>query len=162
MTSWLGDHEDRDADTRAQSDTALSSLFGTGAMQGDSIGGRFLAENVDHANIYESRSLWASRPLKQAGVAVFLNQLVNSRYGEVLRVKGLLDIQERPGRPALVHGVQQRFHGVEWLDRWPDDVRGSRLVIIGSCLKQAAIEREFDDLCLTPAPESGERLYEFC
>ncbi|MGH8444659.1 MAG: CobW family GTP-binding protein [Solimonas sp.] len=47
----------------------------------------------------------------------------------LLRVKGLLQIEGRPG-PTVVHGVQQAFHPLAQLAAWPDADHRSRLVFI--------------------------------
>ena len=49
---------------------------------------------------------------------------------QLLRIKGLVNVLERPGTPALIHGAQKLLHGVEWLESWPSDDRRSRIVFI--------------------------------
>jgi G3E family GTPase len=45
-------------------------------------------------------------------------------------VKGLVNISEEPGRPAVIQGAQHLLHTMTWLDEWPDaDVR-TRIVFI--------------------------------
>ena len=48
----------------------------------------------------------------------------------LLRVKGLVAIEEMPGQPAVVHGVQHVFSPPEFLDRWPSGDIETRLVFI--------------------------------
>jgi G3E family GTPase len=48
----------------------------------------------------------------------------------LLRVKGLVDIAELPGQPALVQGVQHVFAPPEFLPAWPSDDHSTRLVFI--------------------------------
>jgi G3E family GTPase len=45
-------------------------------------------------------------------------------------MKGLVAIDEMPGCPAVVHGVQHVFSPPEFLERWPSDDTGTRLVFI--------------------------------
>lgn len=66
-------------------------------------------------------------------------------FGEnLLRMKGLLNVEDRPERPAVVHGVQHVFFPIRWLDRWPDEDRTSRLVFITQGLAPDAVQARFD------------------
>jgi hypothetical protein len=70
-------------------------------------------------------------------------------------MKGIVDIAERPGQPAVIHGVQHILHPVVWLDAWPDDGRGrTRLVFITRDLPAAWVERLLD--ALTGQSPSGQ------
>jgi G3E family GTPase len=61
----------------------------------------------------------------------FLLQLLGSMRGpDLLRVKGIVNVEGEPDRPAVVHGVQQLFHPVGWLDAWPSADRRTRVVFI--------------------------------
>ena len=35
-------------------------------------------------------------------------------------MKGLVNVAEEPGRPAVIQGAQHLLHTMTWLDRWPD------------------------------------------
>ena len=48
----------------------------------------------------------------------------------LLRVKGLINIAEEPGRPAVIQGAQHLLHTMTWLDRWPDDDHRTRIIFI--------------------------------
>ena len=48
----------------------------------------------------------------------------------LLRVKGLVNIAEEPGRPAVIQGAQHLLHTMTWLDRWPDADQRTRVVFI--------------------------------
>jgi len=69
-------------------------------------------------------------PIPQAKLQFFLQILVMLRGPDLLRVKGLINVAERPGQPAVVHGVQHIFHPLTWLQRWPGNDHRSRLVFI--------------------------------
>ena len=56
-------------------------------------------------------------------LSLFLQVLAEHCGAKLLRLKGLVDVVESPGRPALIHGVQHVFHPPAWLDAWPDDDR---------------------------------------
>jgi G3E family GTPase len=48
----------------------------------------------------------------------------------LLRLKGLVHVQEQPDRPAVIHGAQHLLHNLRWLDRWPSADRSTRIVFI--------------------------------
>jgi G3E family GTPase len=58
---------------------------------------------------------------------------------DLLRVKGLLSVQGRPG-PVVIHGVQHSLSQPAELAAWPSADRRSRLVFITRDIPQSAIE----------------------
>ncbi len=75
-----------------------------------------------------------SAPLHAVTLSLFLQLLAEHCGAKLLRLKGLVDVVESPGRPALIHGVQHVFHPPAWLDAWPDDDRSTRIVVISQGL----------------------------
>ncbi|MDE0063237.1 MAG: GTP-binding protein [Gammaproteobacteria bacterium] len=71
---------------------------------------------------------------------VWMSMLLHRHGDRVLRLKGLLNVAGVPG-PVLVNGVQHLVHPPAHLDRWPDDDRASRLVVISNGLDREEIER---------------------
>src|SRR5437588_151036 len=59
-----------------------------------------------------------------------LGGLARDRGSDLLRVKGLVEFADRPGRPAVVQAAQHAMFTPEWLDRWPDPDHRSRLLLI--------------------------------
>jgi G3E family GTPase len=74
------------------------------------------------------------QPLHAVTLSLFLQVLAEHCGAKLLRLKGLVDVVESPGRPAVIHGVQHVFHPPAWLDAWPDDERGTRIVVISQGL----------------------------
>lgn len=69
-------------------------------------------------------------------------------YGEnLLRVKGILHVEDQPERPAVVQGVQHVFFPVSRLDKWPDDDRTTKLVFITRDLEPRLIKARFREYC---------------
>ena len=56
-----------------------------------------------------------------------LQLLTNLRGPDMLRVKGIVNVE---GKPVVVQGVQHIFHPPVTLDRWPSEDHGTRLVFI--------------------------------
>jgi G3E family GTPase len=79
-------------------------------------------------------------PMRAVGLTLLLEVLAEHCGGDLLRLKGLVNIAECPERPAVIHGVQHVFHPPAWLARWPSQDRRSRLVLIGRNVRQAWIE----------------------
>ena len=77
----------------------------------------------------------------------FLQNLV-IEYGEnLLRMKGILYVADRPERPAVVQGVQHVLFPVSWLDKWPDDDRTTKLVFITQDLNPQLVKDQFSAYC---------------
>ena len=74
------------------------------------------------------------KPLHAATLSLFLQVAAEHCGARLLRLKGLVDVVESPGRPAVIHGVQHVFHPPAWLDAWPDDDRSTRIVVISQGL----------------------------
>jgi len=74
---------------------------------------------------------------------VWMSMLLHRHGDRVLRMKGLLNVVGVPG-PVLVNGVQHLVHPPAHLDRWPDEDRRSRLVVISNGLGRGEIERSLN------------------
>ncbi len=74
---------------------------------------------------------------------IWLTMLLNRHGAEVLRVKGILNI-EGSDTPVAVHGVQHLVHPPVHMAAWPDDDRRSHLVFIVDGLERNVIERSLD------------------
>jgi G3E family GTPase len=72
-------------------------------------------------------------------VATWLELLTTYRGDDVLRIKGVLNVEESE-TPIVVHGVQHMFHPPVQLDAWPDDDRRSRIVFITRDLTRDIVE----------------------
>tara|TARA_R110002167_G_scaffold51528_3_gene149076 strand:- start:1331 stop:2440 length:1110 start_codon:yes stop_codon:yes gene_type:complete len=78
-------------------------------------------------------------PLPWQTVATWLELLATYRGDDLLRVKGLLNVEESD-TPVVVHGVQHMFHPPVQLDSWPSDDRRSRIVFITRNLDEATVD----------------------
>ena len=84
---------------------------------------------------------------------VWMTMLLHRHGDRVLRMKGLLNVAGVPG-PVLVNGVRHLVHPPAHLDRWPDEDRRSRVVVITSGLGREEIERSLHafNAIANPAP----------
>lgn len=97
-------------------------------------------------------TLERTQPLPAVALTLFLEALADHCGADLLRLKGLVDVAEVPDRPAVLHGVQHLFHEPQWLARWPDGNRSSRLVLIGRGLSEHWLQCLLDAV----AAEVGE------
>jgi G3E family GTPase len=85
-------------------------------------------------------------PVRAITLTLLLEILAEHCGGDLLRLKGIVNVAECPERPAVIHGVQHVFHPPAWLDGWPSEDRRSRLVFIGRGIPQAWVAALLDAL----------------
>jgi G3E family GTPase len=88
-----------------------------------------------HASRLEGRGienfvLTRENPLTREELQFLLDGIAQNLGAGLLRVKGLVNIAEEPGRPAVIQGAQHLLHTMTWLDRWPNEDRRTRIVFI--------------------------------
>lgn len=104
-----------------------------------------------------SFSLIHAAPVPFSTISMFLDLLLSTHGDKVLRLKGIVEIAEDPARPLVVHGVQKILHPPARLPKWPDDVRGMRLVIIAVDLPEDYVRRTFAAFVNQPAIDTPDR-----
>jgi len=85
------------------------------------------------------------RPIPWNGFVDFMEALIAQAGENLLRVKGLLNVQESE-LPVVVHGVQHMFHPPVRLEDWPSDDHRTKLVFITRDVGQTVIEPLFNGL----------------
>ena len=110
--------------------------------------------HVHDASAHDHRirafALRFERPLDWTMFGIWLSLLLAARGEDVLRVKGLLNVEGSAG-PLVINGVQHVIHPPVHLPEWPDDDRSSRLVLIVREIAAEAVERSllvFQDLAV--------------
>jgi G3E family GTPase len=88
----------------------------------------------------ESFCLIRSEPVSRAALQFLLDGIAQNLGPGLLRVKGLVNVAEEPGRPAVIQGAQHLLHTMTWLDRWPDSDHRTRVVFITQGIAQAALK----------------------
>jgi G3E family GTPase len=83
-----------------------------------------------HDKGVESFVLQRQEPLSRAELQFLLDGIAQNLGPSLLRVKGLVNVAEAPGRPAVIQGAQHLLHNMTWLARWPDEDHGTRVVFI--------------------------------
>jgi len=96
------------------------------------------AHRHDHG--IQSFCIVRDQPVSWAAFSNWLEILSEWRGDDLLRVKGIVNIDERPGQPVVIHGVQRIFHPPVLLERWPSDNQRTRIVFVTRNIDRAAIE----------------------
>ena len=120
-------------------------------------GGHDHAHHHHHDDRVRSFSLVHDGPIPYAAIATFLELLQSTQGEKLLRMKGIVELSEDPSRPLVVHGVQKLMHPPARLPAWPDEKRGTRLVLIGMDLPDDYVQRLFAAITNRPAIDTPDR-----
>ncbi len=94
----------------------------------------------DHIRAF---SIASDRAISSWGLELFLELLTSYHGPNLLRVKGIVRLEEDEERPLVIHGVQHIFHPPAQLEKWPDEDRRSRLVFITRDIERQELDRLF-------------------
>jgi G3E family GTPase len=100
------------------------------------------APNPRHDAAVTSISLSTTRPMDAEKVLTWLQQLTATQGQDILRLKGIFDMDGDPHR-FVVQGVHMQLEGDRQRPWKADEVRWSRLVLIGRRLDRAALDAAF-------------------
>jgi G3E family GTPase len=92
----------------------------------------------------ESFVLTREHPLSRDEAQFLLDGIASNLGTGFLRVKGLVNIAEEPGRPAVIQGAQHLLHTMTWLERWPDDDHRTRVVFITQGIPKSDLKEIVD------------------
>ncbi|MBV8121135.1 MAG: GTP-binding protein, partial [Alphaproteobacteria bacterium] len=81
------------------------------------------------------------QPISWAALSTWLDALATMRGDDLLRLKAIVALSDRPDEPVVIHGVQHLFHPPVLLPQWPSADRRTRMVFITRDLPRAAIEK---------------------
>jgi G3E family GTPase len=94
----------------------------------------------DHIRAF---SIVTEAAVPSATFEMFLDLLRSLHGPNLLRLKGMVKLAERPEQPIVVHGVQHVFHPTATLPSWPDGDTRTRLVFITRDLEPRAVHDLF-------------------
>ncbi|MBV9687354.1 MAG: GTP-binding protein, partial [Alphaproteobacteria bacterium] len=80
------------------------------------------------------------RPISWAALSAWLDGLATMRGDDLLRLKAIVALSDRPDQPVVLHGVQHLFHPPVLLPEWPSNDHRTRMVFITRDLPREAIE----------------------
>jgi G3E family GTPase len=121
-----------------------AGLFNPASKIPDVAGWLNAEAHADHHHDHDARitsfCLTFDQPLHWQGVGLWLEMLIQTRGKDLLRIKGILNLQGQD-RPVAIHAVQHVLHPPALLTGWPEgDPRTSRIVFITQDLPRAIIE----------------------
>ena len=122
-------------------ESVLGDLAPGDLFDGDDRDPRDLVFDEAPAHDHEIRAvcLMFEEPLDWTAFGIWLTMLLQARGGDVLRVKGLLNVGAEG--PLVINGVQHVVHPPEHLPAWADDDQRSRVVFIGRGFSRDELER---------------------
>lgn len=133
------------------------------------VAGWLRADAYDHhdhhhhhdVNRHDSRirafTLTEETPIDPAALEMFIDLLRSGQGQNLLRMKGIVKLSDDPGRPVVLHGVQEIFHPPARLAGWPDDDHRTRLVLITRDLEKDYISRLFEAFVGKPRIDTPDR-----
>ncbi len=94
-------------------------------------------------------------PTTSSSLAIWLSMLASFRGANLLRVKGLVNVE---GRPVVIHAVQSILHEPVEIKDWPSDDKRSRIVFIVKDLQREDLERTLSALSAQETTSSKPEL----
>jgi G3E family GTPase len=96
-----------------------------------------------HDERIRSFCITRDRPISWNALSGWLDALASMRGDDLLRLKAIVAIADRPDQPVVLHGVQHLFHPPVLLPHWPSEDRRTRMVFITRDLPRKTIEETF-------------------
>jgi len=112
----------------------------------------------EHNDGIVSFSIVRDEPVHAVTLALFVSALAENCGSDLLRMKGIVNVAERPDAPAVIHGVQHVYHAPVWLERWPSGDRRTRLVFIGCGIPEPWVRGLLELLEMEVADEVKRRV----
>ena len=97
-------------------------------------------DNHHHNPLIKTFCIVREEPMSLEMLRMFLEGLANEAGPDLLRVKGIVNIENEPKRPAIIQGAQLIFHSLEFMDRWPSEDHRTRIVFITHDIDKKYIE----------------------
>ncbi len=97
-----------------------------------------------HDERVQAFTLATDRAIPAAMLDLFLELLRSTHGPNLLRMKAIVNIEETPDRPMVLHGVQHVLHPATQLDAWPDADHRTRMVFIVRDIEPRVIRELFD------------------
>lgn len=111
-----------------------------------------------HRHGIESFVLVRDEPFTRAALQFLFDGIQQNLGTGLLRVKGLVNVAEEPGRPAVIQGAQHLLHTMTWLERWPDADERTRVVFITQGVAREALSQMIELLDRVAVRTSRARL----
>ena len=126
----------------------------TSTNDGGHVRERIAGKMGAHASSIHSFCLWFDAPFTWETLGASLQVLTALRGPDLLRVKGIVNVDGESG-PVAIHGVQHIFHPPVKLAQWHDADRRSRIVFIVRDIPRASIEALFGVVGMLEKPAAA-------
>jgi len=144
----LFDRHEEGFDLKGLFDAGLYDLATKSADVGQWLSAEAVGDEVHHHHHDVNRhgeeirtfTVVFDEPLRGSSFLVAMEYLTANFGPDLLRIKGLVNLREEPGRPIAVHGVQHLLHEMVWLDSWPDLDHRTKLVFITRNISRETID----------------------
>ncbi|EJF91553.1 CobW family GTP-binding protein [Bartonella tamiae] len=110
-----------------------------------------------HDDTIRAFSLLHDGTISYRALEAFIDILRATMGAQILRMKGIVALSEDPSKPVIIHGVQTVFHPPIMLEKWPDENRQTRLVLITDSIDEKAIRDMFDAFLSKPSIDTADR-----
>lgn len=110
-----------------------------------------------HSDTIHAFSLTHDKPVPYFALEVFIDLLRANHGAKMLRMKGIVELEEDPSRPVVIHGVQTLFHPPVRLSGWPNDRHETRLVMITDGIDETTVREMFDAFLGKPVLDKADR-----
>jgi G3E family GTPase len=97
-----------------------------------------------HDSDIETFVLTRDLPMPALALTLLLQAVAEHCGSRLLRLKGLVAIEEMPGQPAVIHGVRHVVSSPDFLARWPSQDTSTRIVFITRFVPRHFISRLLD------------------
>jgi len=135
MAGWLG--------AVAPAPDPLAGL--SGLIPPQSAKSRYTPASSAHDSRIVTASITVEAPIPADVFDGWLNQLVVLRGPDLLRIKGIVHVEDVEA-PFVLHGVQHIFDAPVPMRTWPRDDKTSRIVVIARDFEQAELQAGLETL----------------
>jgi G3E family GTPase len=107
-----------------------------------------------HGNAIRAAYLTLDQPVTWDALSQWLQSVISLRGSDILRLKGLVNVAFMP-QPVVVQAVHHLLHPPTKLDRWPDDERRTRIVVISEGIPARALQASLEACARAPRAASA-------
>lgn len=93
-----------------------------------------------HDPLIQTFCIQRTEPMAFDTLRLFFDGLALEAGPNLLRVKGIVNISERPDHPAIIQGAQKIIHSIDWLEKWPTEDHRTKIVFITRGIDKDHIE----------------------
>lgn len=102
-------------------------------------------------------SIATEQPIPFNTLEMFLDLMRSAHGDKILRMKGIVKLEDDPERPVVFHVVQHLMHPPARLEAWPDADRRSRMVCVTKDLAPEMVRKMFDAFLGVPQVDMPDK-----